>query len=88
MISAIGSLTNTNIKVYPNPLQETFTISFDKEAAHQVMIYSTDLRLVFESNFKAGENAPNINMGSLSAGTYMLKVYEEGIEYTYKLVKQ
>lgn len=87
-ITAIGALTNANIKVYPNPTQDYFIIDFDKNETHEMVIYSSDNKVVFETTLPASEREIRVDAATLAAGAYILKVKEAGIEYAYKLIKQ
>lgn len=81
------------LNVYPNPIQDEGQIAFELSSASDVVIEVYDLngRLVQSMNFNnmpAGPQTVDINMGSLSAGTYLLNFQSATERRTGKLVKR
>lgn len=85
---ASASLTDNNInglKMYPNPLKgDTLYLTSTANAAMSVQIFDVLGKEVLKSNVM--NNA--VNVSSLNAGVYMVKVTEEGKTATRKLVIQ
>jgi len=77
----VSEESNSVYSVYPNPCQDQITISNFKPG-DLVNIYSMDGKLL------ASSNEPVVNVSSLNAGTYLIKIVsEEGI-YTAPFIKQ
>jgi len=69
----VSEESNSVYSVYPNPCQDQITISNFKPG-DLVNIYSMDGKLL------ASSNEPVVNVSSLNAGTYLIKIVsEEGI---------
>lgn len=72
-----------DMKVFPNPVEELFTIQFNLSEAHAIKltitnmlgesIYSSDYHL-----FNPGENQIQVNMNEFSSGFYTAILYSEG----------
>ena len=80
---------STGIKVFPNPAHETLQINLDKIAAgSSVKIFDLNGRNMMSKN--VSETNIGINVKTLSAGFYMLKVYDNNGEeqYSIKFLKQ
>ena len=82
-------LTTTAIKVYPNPVQSALNIQFAKTSALQktISVYNVEGKLLL---LKPAGGSTQIDMESLAAGTYLIKINDEdGRElYSGKVIKQ
>lgn len=65
-----------SIKLYPNPASKYFTISSNKINVDQVEIFSAVGQLV--KSQKVSKTNNTINIEDLAAGTYYLRIYNEG----------
>ncbi len=80
--------TTASFLVYPNPANESITIS-NKNASdlqHTVSIYSIDGRLIFEKTFMKEEM--KINISGMDAGMYVLKVKKKEKNELLKFIKE
>ncbi len=77
---------NQDIEVYPNPAQNTVSITFsDGIDCQSVEIYAIDGRLLQSQS----SNFETVNMSSLESGIYILKVRQaDGREFTERIVKE
>ncbi|HYH16663.1 MAG TPA: T9SS type A sorting domain-containing protein, partial [Flavisolibacter sp.] len=76
--TVVMATTTSNIAVYPNPAQESFTVEVNnKVAAHYtVALYTMDGQLVFRSPLFANKKATVIypRPAGLKSGTYILRI--------------
>ncbi|MBL0145852.1 MAG: T9SS type A sorting domain-containing protein [Chitinophagaceae bacterium] len=67
-----------NVSVFPNPVKDVATLNVDLNTASDVFVLVTDAAgkaiQKFTVNGVAGGNSKKLNMASLAAGTYMIKV--------------
>lgn len=76
-----NELVNT-MYAYPNPAKET--LFFNTESIiYKVEVYDTTGRLIISDN--SGRNS--INISSLTAGNYIVKIYNEKVNSSIKLIK-
>jgi hypothetical protein len=81
----ITSVTNTEFKMYPNPVSNgKLYISSVSNLEKEVAIYNTLGQEVLQSK----TNNQAINVSNLSKGTYFVKITEAGITVTKKLIIQ
>ncbi len=81
------------LEVYPNPVSTAFNLSFNAKAAANVTasLYTVDGRLcksLFSEHVNTGDNSRIIDMASLPAGIYMVKLNVDGATITKKIVKE
>jgi PKD repeat protein len=71
---------NQEVHIYPNPAQNRLTIAFDRDQANlSINIYTVDGRLVSEhSGFESVVNSADLNVASLSNGTYYIQINGNG----------
>jgi aminopeptidase N len=69
------TIDNSKIRVVPNPTFDTATV-LRSEASEPARIFLVDLegRTVLTSLFREGEHEHSLNVSSLAAGTYMIRV--------------
>jgi chitodextrinase len=77
--SRMGSLnSSTTMEVYPNPANETTTISFDAVEAGDVKIYVYDMMskevVMKETSITSGQNNLSIDVNSLTTGMYTISI--------------
>lgn len=85
--SALGidETDQNKIRVFPNPVSDVLNISGLKEIS-EVSIYNLLGQEVIRKDKFDGQN--QINVSSLSPGTYLVKVNADAKTETYKIVKQ
>lgn len=73
------------IKLYPNPVKDILNLSFDKEIT-TATIYNLLGQEVITKAINA--NQGNIDVSSLTSGTYFVKVYADTLVKTLKIIKE
>ena len=80
----------TNVRVYPNPVQNELSIEVNASQASEmnIAVYNITGQKVMETsaNISAGINTPSINVSSLNSGIYFVTVKANGFENTMKFV--
>jgi len=77
----------SNINLYPNPVKDNFTISFEDETKGQVFIYDMLGKVV--NNQEINGNKTTISVVHLSKGVYIVRVVTEGKTFGVgKIIKQ
>lgn len=79
-ILALDDSPDEEIKIYPNPVKNSFTVK-GIVAAQNFEIYAADGKLVKSGSYSPGQN---IEVGSLAKGFYLFKIQQE----TVKFIKQ
>ncbi|MCF8258965.1 MAG: T9SS type A sorting domain-containing protein [Flavobacteriales bacterium] len=77
----------TDVKVFPNPVVDIFTLDFSVPERQQVSIQLTDIqgrvvKHLFTDHVKAGVNRLSFNRGALAAGQYVLTIISNGQSIT------
>ena len=74
------------MKVYPNPVENgKFMISFDKmTSAYSVKIYDASGKVIYSDNLNGISN--QINLGQQTSGVYLMKIYNDEVSRTVKLI--
>ena len=85
-VLALDNFKNASIKIFPNPIKDTFSISVDAFAAESlsIQIYNILGQLVFENSKLVSKN---IDSKNLKNGIYILKIQYENQQKTVKLIK-
>jgi hypothetical protein len=73
------SIDNVNVSIYPNPVVNQATVSFELKESGNVSYQVFDMtgRMVMNQNLgrvAEGEHQVNINAENLSAGSYILRL--------------
>ena len=86
-VLALDNFKNASIKIFPNPIKDTFSIFVDAFAAESlsIQIYNILGQLVFE---KSKLVSKNIDSKNLKNGIYILKIQYENQQKTVKLIKK
>ena len=72
-----SSITDSRVKIYPNPVKNVLNIEFNAEIQSDIKIISTTGALI--KTFKATDNVMEINVSDLTPGLYILQ-YDNGLE--------
>ncbi|MCY7408986.1 MAG: PKD domain-containing protein [Chitinophagales bacterium] len=90
---AITSLNGNenNLTVFPNPLNDNATISFELNANSKVEISLNDvagrlIKLLLNENLSAGNHTVSFNRNNLAAGVYLIQVKEAGAMVIKRIV--
>jgi hypothetical protein len=83
--------TVNEVKVWPNPFNESVNLGFDMDVDAQVTVRMMDMngRMVYNQNMqvKKGYNTMNINGSELSNGMYLINIINQGEVKTIRIVK-
>jgi endoglucanase len=86
-VSVDLSITSQNsIKLYPNPVQESFSLQLADDYAGTVKIYDSYGQLVQVLNLNNGHNM--VNVSDLSPGMYFMQLPSSSEIITQKLIKE
>jgi len=82
----------SNLKIYPNPFNSQFTVSYNLNNTSHIRIYLLDIdgKLIAEltdENKQIGNYIKTITSENLSAGTYILKVFSDQSVLCKKIIK-
>ena len=86
----ITEITNAEMLLYPNPATNTSTIILPESGKYTCNILNMTGEIVYNEQFDIilkGESI-SLNLQNLSAGIYMVRVYNDMIQYTDQLVIQ
>ncbi|MBU2951460.1 discoidin domain-containing protein [Tamlana agarivorans] len=87
-IGASNDAVSTSLKVYPNPVNNVFTVQTPHDSQENVnySVFNNLGQAVLNGSFKG--NSTPIDASELKAGMYFLRVYSGEKTYTKKIVKQ
>ena len=98
LIAAIncGSAIHENVlvanKVFPNPFSNMLHISYASKSTKDAMVYINDMsgKVVYSAALKSkmGENKQQIEIQTISSGSYLLHLEVDGEKSQYKLLKE
>jgi len=74
------------LNIYPNPSSGIFTIDFAKEGPKSVVVMNAVGSIVF--NITTNDNMTNIDLTTFSNGVYFIKVSNDGVVKTIRLIKE
>ena len=77
-----------NLSVFPNPTQNEFTISFDKEIASTSITILSEQYAPIKSQTFENAKSMTISIEELQAGTYFIAVTNDTYTYFDRIVKQ
>ncbi|MFY7810415.1 MAG: reprolysin-like metallopeptidase, partial [Flavobacterium sp.] len=78
-----------NFKLFPNPNQGNFTLSFDSHSNHEIYVQLHDLRgrNIYQKNFQnTGNFNQNINLENVQAGVYLISVIDGNTTEVQKII--
>lgn len=82
----VNEVMINHIKIYPNPVSTEFYVQSDEIILDEVFIYT--IQGQFINHIKLQEYSQKINIATLQAGIYLLKVKDmQKNIYTMKLIK-
>jgi hypothetical protein len=84
-LTAAAFETNTALQLYPNPVQNSFNLLFDKEIS-TVSIFNLIGQEVIAKSLNSKEGIIDISI--LATGTYLVKVTSNGEVKTTKIIKE
>lgn len=78
---------SNGVSIYPNPNAGMFNLQIEEQkGAVKAEIFSTFGRLIYSNTFEDNSNEHAIDLTNVSTGTYFIKIYANGKQYTEKLV--
>jgi hypothetical protein len=84
--TAIGSVNAVSNRIFPNPASDVVTIE-NLNAIRDISVYSVTGALVL-SKAISGQNSVNLNVASLPAGSYIVRVATAAGTTTQRLIKK
>jgi hypothetical protein len=83
-------IASENIKFFPNPTSDVFTISFNNSqfTEREISVYSHIGKQIINIHVSPFENETSINLGQLNNGIYLIKVKTDDHVTIHKLVKK
>ncbi|WP_027382104.1 T9SS type A sorting domain-containing protein [Epilithonimonas caeni] len=75
-----NAISDTGIKIYPNPVKNDLTIFFDKEIKSYVRIniYNTEGRKISNYQVRPSSQKVSINVSNLPTGNYLYEIIADG----------
>ncbi len=88
IINTVNSKIISSINVYPNPANDKLNIEFDDSMEGQTTIEIFDLegRLIYNSHVNADQKNQIINISSVNAGIFSLRITTKNKTFNQKLV--
>ena len=90
-IDIIPDTSNNNLgaMVYPNPFEQSVSVSFSEEILNviDVVVFDIHNRLIYSKKFQPSPSI-QLMLGDVSMGTYVLKVTSNGKIFNAKLIKK
>ena len=85
--SNLGSIAfnKTNFKFYPNPVKDVLNLSYTQNMSH-IAIFNLIGQKVLESNIDS--NSQQLNLSTLTKGTYLVKITSKDQINTIKIIKE
>lgn len=77
---------DNSCKVYPNPAESTVTVSSD-DAISQVVVYSMMGGIVLDKSFDGSNTSEQLEVSSLSAGHYVVRIVSGNHSHIARLIK-
>lgn len=86
----IASLEGIKTTTYPNPFTENINFQFSKPIADIISIYIFDIlgRLVYEQKKKVDSTILSIDLTTLSASEYLVRLSTTNLNYYTKIIKK
>ena len=83
----IVEANNSNIIIYPNPINDYLNISNPDQKILNYEVYDVTGKLIIKEN-KSANSAIEIKLNSIEKGVYILKIKEDNRERNFKIIKQ
>lgn len=77
-----------NVKVYPNPFNQSFTIKFSQVGNYSIKVIDSKGAIVYVTEFLKEPGEFTIHFPHLAKGIYYLQLINKKQSYHYKLIKQ
>lgn len=88
-VPTVQLLPESEILVYPNPVNNMLTINFTKETeVHEIMVYTVTGNLVKAIKFNQSLSEAQIDCSALQPGIYILVVQSKSGRNTLRFIKQ
>lgn len=85
--AVVGSADATTVSVFPNPVNETLTLSVNGVVGKGAALV-TDIAGKVVSSVNVTNNTTDINMSSLAPGVYFIKYQDEATKETIRVIKK
>lgn len=89
LLNTGNELTDENLAIYPNPVQDKLNFNFRKNSKYNVSVYDMNGKEVLNLNSDEFMNSNGIlNVEKLPQGVYILKATENEKPVTFKFIKE
>ena len=85
-VSGIGALNSNNVQAYPNPAQNTLTVTVPNAINTSVKLIDLVGQEVYKGTITG--DTQKIDISNLAAGTYLLQVKNDAGQYISRIVKE
>jgi subtilisin family serine protease len=88
-VGVVVTDSNTELSIYPNPVQDQLNISFQSISSESVHIQILDMqgRILLQKNFAPNSPIFEFSTESLAQGFYLLRIHQGSQQWAAKLVK-
>ncbi len=80
----VSSVNNNFISVYPNPSNGEFFVTLNNNSNYEVNIYNIAGKMIYFNHLN--KNTNKINIGQQTPGVYFMKIYNDEVSKTIKLI--
>jgi dienelactone hydrolase len=93
VVSSTSSVATTAISIYPNPIVNSFELQINNDLTGQVSVQVYDVSGTLQKQFSlakpdAGTSQYYLSIGTLSSGTYIIKVTMNSWTQSKQIIKQ
>ena len=88
ILGTTDRIRSSDVSVYPNPANETVTISFVEPLDAEIRVFDVSGKLVIYEADSALSTDHSLNISHLNAGVYFIRINSEAGSVTKKLIKK
>lgn len=81
-----SSVNFSNFKLYPNPVKDSFVISYKDENMLNVSIHNLLGKQVMKT--KISSSIETVDVSNLSKGTYIVSINSDNVHESFKIIKE
>jgi hypothetical protein len=88
LCTGVEENNGAGISVYPNPGTGLFTLSLSNLSDVSIQVFSVDGKLVYSEQVNGAVASKELDLTSLTTGFYHVRVSNETMSFTKKLIKK
>ena len=88
ILSTESVLTTENVKIYPNPTEESIMISFPREIEVSIQLFDLVGKLIQSQNNVLVSETHTMDISNLNTGTYFVRIKYEVGTLTKRIIKE